>query len=597
MEMSRRDVLKVGVLSSAALLLPIERVARTKSAAAGAIDQKFLPNLKFKAPLPSWAAASPTAMVDVPGVEGKVAFYEMAMKQAPANILNKISGSPVTKPTNIWGYGGTTPGPLIRVRKGQRTIVRQINGMKGVKHPTLGYEPVTSVHLHGSASLPEYDGYASDVTKPDEFKDYHYPNIQDARTLWYHDHGVHQTASNAYMGLAAQYQIYDDNEIKLANDGYLPFHNKYDVPLTVRDAIFGTNGQLIYDDNSESSVMGDVILVNGAPWPVMKVERRKYRFRILNASVSRSYRFALSTGDPVTFVATDGGLMPYAQKATSWRHGMAERYEVIIDFAKYTVGQRVVLRNLSLPNNVDYDSTKDVMAFDVVDGIESQQGNLDIPEGYVLNANPDVMALPDGPTAHSFQLVRTNGSWTVNGSTWVDVVDSDYGEPLYSPEPGASEVWEIKNPSGGWFHPFHIHLVDFRILSRNGKPPFPYELGPKDVVYVGENETVRVALKLRGPDGALNADAQKCYDEEATRLAGAWTGQRTGRYMVHCHNLVHEDHDMMGQFWVGGPPETTHPRGNTSASEDPHHPVEAAKARSWNANLSGAPDLDNFKGF
>ncbi len=58
------------------------------------------------------------------------------------------------------------------------------------------------MHLHGSASLPQYDGYASDITNPGQFKDYHYPNSQPARTLWYHDHGLHHTAENVYMGLA-----------------------------------------------------------------------------------------------------------------------------------------------------------------------------------------------------------------------------------------------------------------------------------------------------------------------------------------------------------------------------------------------------------
>jgi spore coat protein A, manganese oxidase len=87
----------------------------------------------------------------------------------------------------------------------------------------------------------------------------------------------------------------------------------------------------------------------------MRVKPRLYRFRFLVASISRSYRFALDTGDPVTVVATDGGLMPAAQSVTHWRQGTSERYEVLIDFRKYRLGQRVVLRNLSNPNNIDYD--------------------------------------------------------------------------------------------------------------------------------------------------------------------------------------------------------------------------------------------------
>ena len=118
----------------------------------------------------------------------------------------------------------------------------------------------------------------------------------------------------------------------------------------------------------------------------------------------------------------------------------------------------------------------------------------------MLNPNTDVMGLKDGPTTFKMELVRKNSSWTVNGTTWVDVINTKYGAPLASPAPGATQIWEIKNGSGGWFHPFHIHLVDFKILSRNGKPPFACEQGPKDVVYVGENETVKVAMKMAGPE-------------------------------------------------------------------------------------------------
>ena len=85
-------------------------------------------------------------------------------------------------------------------------------------------------------------------------------------------------------------------------------------------------------------------------------------------------------------------------------------------------------------------------------------------------------------------------------------------------------MWEFENDSGGWFHPVHVHLVDFQILDRNGRPPEDFERGPKDVAYVGENELVRVLMKFE---------------------------HEQGRFMMHCHNVVHEDHDMMSQFRVG----------------------------------------------
>src|SRR4051794_20842004 len=359
MEMWRRGGPKVGAVGGAGLLIPMERVARTTEAAYTRLDPSALLDLKYKAPFYLQPAATKTPC-DIPNVD----FYDFVTSESAVNVLNVPGGKKQDYPlTRIWGYNGETPGPNIHVEQGVRTVVRHVNGLAGKYHPTLKYEPVTSVHLHGSASLPEYDGYASDTTWPDEYKDYHYPNIQDARTLWYHDHGVHETAPNAYMGLAAQYILHDPWERGLG----IPVgpNNPYDVGLTIRDAIFGVDGQLVYNDNSESSVMGDVVLVNGRPWPTMKVEPRKYRFRILNASVSRSYRFALTQADttlredlPMTMIATDGGLMPAPQSVASWRHGMAERYEVIIDFAPFK-GKKLYLKNLGLPNNVDYASTRD----------------------------------------------------------------------------------------------------------------------------------------------------------------------------------------------------------------------------------------------
>jgi FtsP/CotA-like multicopper oxidase with cupredoxin domain len=130
------------------------------------------------------------------------------------------------------------------------------------------------------------------------------------------------------------------------------------------------------------------------------------------------------------------------------------------------------------------------------------------------------------PAVRKFRVKRddTTNMWTIDDGTWQDVIASGYKKVAAEVDLDAVEVWEIENRSGGWFHPVHIHLVDFKVLSRNGRAPFPQELGPKDVVYVGEGETVRLLMKF---------------------------GPHRGRYMVHCHNLPHEDHDMMVQFRVG----------------------------------------------
>jgi spore coat protein A len=403
------------------------------------------------------------------------------------------------------------------------------NKLPGV-HPTFGTKLEISTHLHGSASLPQYDGYANDVTTSGKKKTYHYPNHQPARTLWYHDHGVHFTAQNAYSGLAAQYHLHDDDEMKKLPQGH------YDVAVTLSDIAFKADGNQLYDDRSQSGLWGDVILVNGVPWPKMQVERKIYRFRFLNASISRSYRLKPSLAVPMAMVATDGGLMPKAQPITEWRHGNAERYEVLIDFSKVPLTQKTVyLNNLSNPNNRDFDNTGKVMAFELVDSLPHEESNSWTPTTMPTTlTESEAMSLvaSEAKKVRKVRVERTNGLWALNGQTWDDVMASGYKSVLSSPALGDVEIWDIENNSGGWFHPVHIHLVDFQILSRNGSTSQvkPFEKGPKDVVYIGENEKVRVLMRFGNPDGPV---------------------KNTGRYMVHCHNLVHEDHDMMHQFSVG----------------------------------------------
>src|ERR687885_401311 len=438
MQLSRRDLLKVGLFSSAALVLPAERIARTQLAVSDRMPQSKLP-APFTLPFQKPPEATKTSF-------GDTDYFTIYQRQPQVNILPD-------------------------------------------RHPELGYQVWTSTHLHGSCSLPEYDGYASDTTKPGQFKDYHYPNIQDARTLWYHDHGVHITANNAYMGLAAQYILSDPIEQALP----IPHGRTYDVPLILKDVMFHESGDLLIDDNNQNGIYGDVILVNGVPWPKMQVEPRKYRFRVLNASVSRSYDLSLDTGEPLVVIGTDGGLMPHPQPCSHVKVGMAERYEIVIDFAKYKPGQRVVLKNLGPKNNIDYETTGVVMAFEV-GAVVTDPSNNEVPVD--LNPNMRVMGLTeaDAMRTRTMRFERQNGHWTVNGQTWEDVVNSGYNLTVANPGFEDIEIWELENPGGGWFHPVHIHLVDFKVLDRDGKAPEPWEKGPKDVVYVGESETVRVIM-------------------------------------------------------------------------------------------------------
>ncbi len=537
MSFSRRDAFKLGgltALGAAGLAVPWGSV--------DAATASLLPSSKMPKPY----AASFKRLDVLPKVntwQDEVGFIDSYANTAQVGAANIVPGLQ----TPVLGYEGRVPGRMISVEQGTRIQMSMRNQLPSV-HPTFGTPVKISTHLHGSASLPQYDGYASDITESGQKKLYHYPNFQSARTLWYHDHGVHFTSQNAYSGLAAQYHLHDPMERAL-----LP-QNEFDVGLTVSDMMFQANGSQLWDDRSHSGLWGDVVLVNGAPWPVMKVKRRVYRFRILNASISRSYRFSTSPAAPMYMVATDGGLMPKSQNVTSWRHGSAERYEVLIDFSGFKAGTRVELRNLSNANNRDFDNTGKVMAFDVVDDAfdKNDPTSKTIPQA--LNPGNDVMNLVADKSmkVRNIRVERSDSSqqWMLNGQTWDDVIKSGYTSVLANPNVGDTEIWEIENKSGGWFHPVHIHLIDFKILSRNGNAPFAYELGPKDVVYVGEGEKVRLIMKfgdVTRPD----------------HLA-----PRTGKYMVHCHNLAHEDHDMMHQFSVGL---------DASGSDDVNDPIEADK--------------------
>ena len=209
-------------------------------------------------------------------------LYDIAQKEGLAEILPTIK-------TPIFGYTDRAR-PHHSGAQGPAIAVKVTNALPAT-HPQWGYEAWTSTHLHGSASKPQYDGYASDITRPGEYKDYHYPNSQYARTLWYHDHGVHHTAENAYMGLAALYLLGDDVEDRL------PIPQGATTAGRLTDKMFAADGKFMYTTRA-TRLYGDVILVNGAPVADMKVARRKYRFRILNGSLSRGLRLRLSDRQP-----------------------------------------------------------------------------------------------------------------------------------------------------------------------------------------------------------------------------------------------------------------------------------------------------------
>jgi FtsP/CotA-like multicopper oxidase with cupredoxin domain len=530
--LTRRDALKIGAFGAAAVAVPLATHVQAREISTLAAS-KLVP-YKTTFATPPVAKIVPMEQRPAKWRRDDVDFYRLEQRQFSAQILAGVN-------TALWGYSGCVPGPTIRVNRNRKVVVRQVNKLPG-QHPQLGYKPWTSTHLHGSPSKPQFDGYADDSTNPGEWKDYEYENHMSARTLWYHDHGVHHTAENAYMGLAGQYQCIDSG----ASTSGIVLPKLYgwnDFPMVLADKAFASSGDLLFDDEGHSSMFGDVNTVNGRAWPVMKVEPRVYRFRILNAATSRGYRLKLNDGRPMALIGTDAGLTTKVRHLTAFRIGMAERYEVLIDFSQDAPGAIVDLLNLGLPNTRDYANTNKVMRFQVVAAGEGTASTTappaDSPQWTVKMPANGVALSPGAPAmdrdlpltspiaaVRNLELTRNNGQWTVGPHTWEEVVASGYDKVFGNPMPGTVEKWIVQNSSGGWFHPVHIHLVDFRVLRRNGAAPHAWEaVGGKDVVYVGENETVELLMRFEP--------------------------QARGRYMIHCHNLTHEDHDMMTQFRVG----------------------------------------------
>src|SRR5436190_4133271 len=367
-----------------------------------------------------------------------------------------------------------------------------------------------SVHLHGGHTPPESDGHPADLVGPGATKTYVYPNEQSAATLWYHDHAIDVTGRHVYMGLAGFYLITDSFEDALP----LPKGDN-DIALLVQDRLFNSDGSLNYpitDETIRTGVAGDTVLVNGAIRPHLEVGRRKIRFRILNGSNARIYKLALSTGDGLTQIGSDGGLLAFPALRPAISLAPGERIDVIIDFSKCPVGTEVVLRN---QNSFSVPSLPDVMRFDVV---RDEADESSIPS--ILRR---IVPLPESSATvtRTFTLSQTsqNGRediWTMNGKLY---------DPAFvdaAPKLNATEIWIFRNFSDR-AHPLHIHDIEWQVLDIDGVAPTAGDDGMKDTFLV--------------PIGGM------------VRVIGTFT-DHLGGYVSHCHILEHEDHAMMINFVV-----------------------------------------------
>jgi spore coat protein A, manganese oxidase len=480
-DITRRDALRQ--MSSLALLCSVggvtaasQRPRAVTSAALRAQDRA--PFRPFRAELPRIPELRPTRRTRERDV------YDVTIRHGTAEILRGYE-------TPILGYDGQYPGPTIRARSGREVIVRQRNAL----------DVDVNVHLHGGTVPAAHDGHPMDLIAPGTTKTYRYPNRQAAATLWYHDHAHGRTARSVHRGLAGFYLLDDRLEEELE----LP-RGAFDVPLMIQDRAFNRDGSLRYASSPEPGFLGDTIVVNGAVAPCMRVRRRLYRLRLLNASNAREYRLVLGGRRPMLQIASDGGLLGRPLARRSITLAPAERVDVVVDFRDYAPGTALVLQN-----ELGRRSTVAVMRFDV------ERGGAE--EARVPLRLRELGPLPAPAVDRRFELsLSTAGgvAWQIGGRSF------DMNRIDVRPRLGTSERWTFANLSTR-VHPMHTHGFPFRVLSRSSGPVPRSERGWKDTVPVRPGESVTVQ---------------------------PWFSPYPGRYVFHCHALEHGDFGMMLQMEV-----------------------------------------------
>ena len=523
----------------------------------------------------------------------------------PAHVTTELEARPGLHtfhsdfgPSYVWGFNGVYPGPTVLGRYGQSNIVRFRNSLPPNGDNTFGVPEIT-IHLHNGHHGSESDGFAGDFFPSGRWKDHLYPNVYagieafpnpnpggngvgDARekmgTFWYHDHRQEETLPNNVMGLNGMYIVYDrtdpGHEHPSAGSLQLPgLYGVTDIPLILTEKRFcpldaqGRNEMV-------NAAGGDKFIVNGAIQPRFTVRRRKYRFRILSTGpTTAQWELRLRHGttgavETMTCIATDANFLehpvPVDDGANAGntnsitganivvpgaiRVNVAERYDVIIDFAKYNNGDQLYLTDVrsqsvnsgnvfpGLPSTFNIGNV--LMRFDVVNRETWFPNDTpDIPE--TLCTYPPIC---DPDTTFTWRFDR-DPIGTVPRRFLINSRDFDVDVPQHCVIKGTCEEWLIDNntgqlPSGptNWAHPVHIHFEEFRILKRFANiggvltevPVPPLSAGRKDVTKVEAGEAALIRMQFR---------------------------DYLGDYLIHCHNMGHEDAFMM-VHWVIVPDAT-----------------------------------------
>jgi len=445
---------------------------------------------------------------------------------APANIgLGTV---------DAWTLNGTLPSPTIRMRQGDTARIELVNGLP----------EETILHWHGLAVPYEADGHPRWQIAPGETYSYEFRILNRAGTYWYHPHTHMRTAAQTYMGMGGFVIVQDDDE-----DAYELPGDDLEIPLIVQDKRLGDSATLAYGLGMGPDMMlgflGDTAFGNGVANPTVDVRRARYRLRILNGSNARILDLGLSTGDPMILIGSDGGLLGAPTPVERVMLGPAERADVLVDFSAHRPGERIMLRSLAfqIPGMMmgmgmggrggrmgrggGMGRGRGMMGGGgLPQGTEMDLLELVVQEGPAEVAPPlpgrfaDVPSRGEVTAATPRKTFRFNSmmmSHTINGLTF------DMARVDARVRRNETEVWTFVNESE-LPHPVHVHAGQFRVLSRTGGRGrlMPWETGLKDTVLTRPGEAVDVAVRFVYP----------------------------GTFLLHCHNLEHEDMGMMINYEV-----------------------------------------------
>ena len=485
----------------------------------------------------------------IPGTEGP--FGVLNVTDAPLTLNTRAATFPIlggrASPFLLYetSYAGKTyQNPIFKIKRGGRFAATLQNGLA---EPTI-------IHWHGLHVPAKMDGHPVDSIAPGSKYPYAFTVNNRGGTYWYHTHAHHLTAKQAYGGLASFFIVEDDDDLQLASALDLKL-GETDLPLVIQDKRFNTAGELVYQPDSGEKMMGylgDIVLVNLTPNAYLDIAPRIYRFRCLNGSSARIYKLAFMRGNEqlaYQVIGTDGGLLdrPYPVREAFLAPG--ERLDVLFDATKLRQGDAVFLKSLAF-DTMENDGMMVMMGssngMSGDNSMEPGHASRRLDNGLEFNLLKLVVAkpaqVPRSLPAHLSQVqpiditrasqrkVRIEMGhmrWLINGETFrMDTFPIDARR-------NSVEVWDLHNAEQSMPHPMHMHGFQFQVLSRQNSPEqiralgvhgsgrIVSDLGWKDTVLVWPGETVRLAVDF----------------------SHEFAGDQT--YVFHCHNLEHEDGDMM----------------------------------------------------